>query len=904
MYQAEDTQTSTKVALKTLRVDLYEREDLVKRFEREARAAGRIGHPSIVGVHAVGHDDALRTRFIVQEELRGTDVAGCLNELGSLSPLSAMAVALPVMDALIAAHAAGIVHRDIKPENVFLHEMDDGTIVPKVIDFGIAKVIDELDRMERTATGMVFGTPWYMSPEQALGDSSIDARTDVWSVGAMIYEMVCGTLPFGGTNPNAVMAQIIFGRPTPLQHHWPDVPADLQEVIHKAIERDLDKRYATMREFRDALVGCALWRDVTPGDRPGLPAEAELLRGHQRHPPGGVHGRPGRPPPLAAAVAAERRGPPPARVRALRPPARGVHREPAGHPHDRRAPRRARDAQREALPRRGAHPDPADARGPRRRRPPDVQRGGDRHRAPAVGAPHARPAAPGRPAQPREPAAPPGGVRHPPAVELGPAVGRRASCRASAWRSRSSAAPSWPSGWCTGSSGRSRGCSPPRRRRTPPPRRWASRRAPRRPSGSSRGRSRRCAPPGVSARSIAASLAVPPVPSRGSDRSLERAMNNHKVGDHIDDRYELKRQLGESAVCTLFEAVHRYTGRRVVMKLLRGSDGTPDETEAMLLRDAFALGRIRHPYLVELLDAGIFQSVPYVVTALLEGRSLEGLLAARGTLTPDETATVGRQIALALEALHRNGLLHGDVSPANVWIVRSPLGDEQVVLRNLQMTYEPRKAVPLEGPRRRSGSFVYQAPESTQNGRVVDPRSDLFSLGVLLFECLIGRPPKGLASERSDGEFPSLRVLRPELPGALTFAIERCLRSSTSERFSCARDLVGSLEATHIAFTPMRFLSGSSAHGLRAITPLLDAPARRPRCGPHARRRQPAAAPPAVLVEQPSGVSRRKVARAAYATPVRIIGHHGVMEGASRTSPPAACSSSRPGPWRSGWSCR
>ncbi|MDO9015856.1 MAG: protein kinase [Deltaproteobacteria bacterium] len=264
VYQAEDTQTSTKVALKTLRVDLYEREDLVKRFEREARAAARIGHPSIVGVHAVGHDDALRTRFIVQEELRGTDVAGCLNELGSLSPLSAIAVALPVMDALIAAHAAGIVHRDIKPENVFLHEMDDGTIVPKVIDFGIAKVIDVLDRMERTATGMVFGTPWYMSPEQALGDSSIDARTDVWSVGAMIYEMVCGTLPFGGTNPNAVMAQIIFGRPTPLQHHWPDVPADLQEVIHKAIERDLHKRYATMQEFHDALIGCALWRDVTP----------------------------------------------------------------------------------------------------------------------------------------------------------------------------------------------------------------------------------------------------------------------------------------------------------------------------------------------------------------------------------------------------------------------------------------------------------------------------------------------------------------------------------------------------------------------------------------------------------------------------------------------------------------
>ncbi len=264
VYEVEDTHTSTIVALKTLRTDLYDREDLVKRFEREARAAARIGHPNIIQVYAVGHDDALRTRFIVQEALRGTDVAGCLNELGSLSPLSALAVALPVMDALIAAHEAGIVHRDIKPENIFLHEMDNGTVVPKVIDFGIAKVIDALDRAERTATGMVFGTPWYMSPEQALGDSAIDGRTDVWSVGAMIYEMLCGTLPFGGNNPNAVMAQIIFGRPTPLQHYWVDAPEDILAVVHKALERDLDKRFDSMVSFRDALAACSLWKGVTP----------------------------------------------------------------------------------------------------------------------------------------------------------------------------------------------------------------------------------------------------------------------------------------------------------------------------------------------------------------------------------------------------------------------------------------------------------------------------------------------------------------------------------------------------------------------------------------------------------------------------------------------------------------
>lgn len=357
-------------------------------------------------------------------------------------------------------------------------------------------------------------------------------------------------------------------------------------------------------------------------------------------------------------------------------------------------------------------------------------------------------------------------------------------------------------------------------------------------------------------------------------------MDNPRVGDHIDERYELKRHLGESEACALFEALHRYTGRRVVIKLLRTGEGSPDETETLLIRDAFALGRIRHPYLVELLDAGISHSIPYVVTSLLEGRSLEALLTVRGTLTAEETATIGRQLSLALEALHRNGLLHGDVSPSNVWFVRSPLGEEHVVLRNLQMTYEPRKAVPLEGPRRRSGSFVYRAPESAQSGRVVDPRSDLFSLGVLMFECLLGRPPHGLTSERNDGEIPSIRVLRPELPDALSFAIERCLRSSSSERFSCARDLVGSLEATQIARSPTHFLTGSSQHGLRAITPLLEAPA------PRSTLRQPtpprgaaAAVSPPVAPEQPSGLTRRRVARAPYTTPVRLIGHHGVMEG-------------------------
>jgi serine/threonine protein kinase len=264
VYRALDTATGETVALKTLHEHFYDRDDLVNRFEREARAAASVRHPSIVGMRATGTDRALGVRFIVQDFLRGADVAGCLNELGCVSPLSALAIALPVMDALVAAHAAGIVHRDVKPENMFLHETDDGCVVPKLIDFGIAKVFDELDQSARTATGMVFGTPWYMSPEQALGDSAIDARTDVWSMGATVYEMVCGTLPFGANNPNAVMAQIIYGSPVPLRQRWPGAPADLEAVLHKALQRDLGQRYATMAEFRDALAACDLWRGVTP----------------------------------------------------------------------------------------------------------------------------------------------------------------------------------------------------------------------------------------------------------------------------------------------------------------------------------------------------------------------------------------------------------------------------------------------------------------------------------------------------------------------------------------------------------------------------------------------------------------------------------------------------------------
>ncbi|MDO9018976.1 MAG: serine/threonine-protein kinase, partial [Myxococcales bacterium] len=236
VYEAEDTQTSSTVALKTLRTDLYEREDLVKRFEREARAAARIGHPNIIEVYAVGHDDALRTRFIVQEVLRGTDVAGCLNELGNLSPLTAIAIALPVMDALVAAHAEGIVHRDIKPDNLHL----DAQGALRVLDLGVAASDGE-------AFGEINnpGTPTYMAPELFTGATASES-SDLFALGVTLYELLTRRYPYGEVEP---FQRPRFGDPLPPTRFRPETPEWLEAALLKAVARTPDARFETAEEF-------------------------------------------------------------------------------------------------------------------------------------------------------------------------------------------------------------------------------------------------------------------------------------------------------------------------------------------------------------------------------------------------------------------------------------------------------------------------------------------------------------------------------------------------------------------------------------------------------------------------------------------------------------------------------
>lgn len=252
--------TGGKVALKVVPDDGAS----VDRLLVEARAPAMIRHPNIVRTIDVGHDDHLRASLLVQELLEGHDLRAELDKHLRLHWRNAVAIMLPVLDAIAAAHAAGVVHRDIKPENVFLAR--EGTaIVPRVLDFGIARIATPGSSSGRlTTVGAVFGTPCYMSPEQARGERDIDHRCDVWALGAVLHELVTGKVPFGGDdaqNNYAVISAVqseAYRRPK-------NVPAAIADVIERALRKDRSKRWQSVAEMRAALAA------AVPADRPDDP---------------------------------------------------------------------------------------------------------------------------------------------------------------------------------------------------------------------------------------------------------------------------------------------------------------------------------------------------------------------------------------------------------------------------------------------------------------------------------------------------------------------------------------------------------------------------------------------------------------------------------------------------------
>lgn len=251
VYLAEDTSLRRLVALKILPADFTANSDRLARFEREAFAASSLNHPNILTIYEIGAEDG--HHFIATEFIDGESLRQHMKDQ-RLELREVLEISIQVASALAAAHAARIVHRDIKPENIMLRR--DALI--KVLDFGLAKLSEkretnfdteaETKMLVNTAPGVVMGTPGYMSPEQARGNET-DARTDIWSLGVVLYEMLAGRLPFAGETASDAIAAILKTEPAPVQNFNQAIPAELEQIVTKTLAKDREERYQTAKDL-------------------------------------------------------------------------------------------------------------------------------------------------------------------------------------------------------------------------------------------------------------------------------------------------------------------------------------------------------------------------------------------------------------------------------------------------------------------------------------------------------------------------------------------------------------------------------------------------------------------------------------------------------------------------------
>jgi serine/threonine-protein kinase len=254
VYLAEDTKLGRHVALKLLPREHTQNEERLRRFKQEAKAASSLNHPNILTIHEVGEAD--NQHFIVTELIEGETLRALLKRVGNLKTDEALELAVQVASALATAHDAGIVHRDIKPENIMLRR----DLIVKVLDFGLAKLAEQVAPQSvdsnaptkplaaHTEAGIVLGTARYMSPEQARG-LVVDERTDIWSLGVVLYECIAGRLPFKAQTMTDMLSCILNKEPPALKLFNADVPDELERIVTKALAKEADERYQTAKDL-------------------------------------------------------------------------------------------------------------------------------------------------------------------------------------------------------------------------------------------------------------------------------------------------------------------------------------------------------------------------------------------------------------------------------------------------------------------------------------------------------------------------------------------------------------------------------------------------------------------------------------------------------------------------------
>jgi serine/threonine-protein kinase len=253
VFEATHLGLETEVALKVIRSDLGSDAEFVLRFVNEARAAALLKGEHIARVYDVGTLESGEP-YLVMERLEGIGLEAFLEHVGPLEPAAAVRLLLEVCEGLAEAHALSLVHRDIKPANLFLSRYPDGRTVLKILDFGIAKRLTDKRRRTLTDPAQSLGSPWYMSPEQMMDSAHVDARTDIWSLGVLLYELLTGEHPFDGRSVPEVCAKVLRGPAPSVRELRRDVDRGLDAVILGCLEKDPERRLPDVRTLAESLL--------------------------------------------------------------------------------------------------------------------------------------------------------------------------------------------------------------------------------------------------------------------------------------------------------------------------------------------------------------------------------------------------------------------------------------------------------------------------------------------------------------------------------------------------------------------------------------------------------------------------------------------------------------------------